>query len=114
MNKALLIGNVGKDPEVRYYEQDQAVAQVVLATTERGFTLQNGTQVPDRTEWHNVVFYRGMAKVVEKYVRKGDKLYVEMLSPKGHNGNVSTAGPAVSEPAPTVQQEEQVNGDMPF
>ena len=141
MNKALLIGNVGKDPEVRYYEQDQAVAQVVLATTERGFTLQNGTQVPDRTEWHNVVFYRGMAKVVEKYVRKGDKLYVEgkirsrsyddqkgvrryvteivaenmeMLSPKGNNGNVSTAGPAVSEPAPQVQQEEQVNGDMPF
>lgn len=141
MNKALLIGNVGKDPEVRYYEQDQAVAQVVLATTERGFTLQNGTQVPDRTEWHNVVFYRGMAKVVEKYVRKGDKLFVEgkirsrsyddqkgvrryvteivaenmeMLSPKGNNGNVSTAGSAVSEPAPTVQQEEQVNGDMPF
>ncbi|MBP3826496.1 MAG: single-stranded DNA-binding protein [Prevotella sp.] len=141
MNKALLIGNVGKDPEVRYYEQDQAVAQVVLATTERGFTLQNGTQVPDRTEWHNVVFYRGMAKVVEKYVRKGDKLFVEgkirsrsyddqkgvrryvteivaenmeMLSPKGNNGNVSTAAPAVSEPAPTVQQEEQVNGDMPF
>ena len=43
MNKALLIGNVGKDPEVRYYEQDQAVAQVTLATTERGYTLQNGT-----------------------------------------------------------------------
>lgn len=141
MNKALLIGNVGKDPEVRYYEQDQAVAQVVLATTERGFTLQNGTQVPDRTEWHNVVFYRGMAKVVEKYVRKGDKLFVEgkirsrsyddqkgvrryvteivaenmeMLSPKGNNGNVNTAAAAVSEPAPHVQQEEQVNGDMPF
>ena len=77
MNKAMLIGNVGKDPDVRYYEQDQAVAQLRLATTEKGYTLQNGTQVPDRTDWHNVVFYRGMAKVVEKYVHKGDKLYVE-------------------------------------
>ena len=73
----MLIGNVGKDPEVRYYEQDQAVAQVSLATTERGYTLQNGTQVPDRTDWHNLVFYRQLAKIVERYVHKGDKLYVE-------------------------------------
>ena len=73
----MLIGNVGKDPEVRYYEQDHAVAQIRLATTEKGYTLQNGTQIPDRTDWHNVVFYRGLAKVVEKYVHKGDKLYVE-------------------------------------
>lgn len=77
MNKVMLIGNVGKDPVVRYYEQDQAVAQLSLATTERGYTLQNGTQVPDRTDWHNIVFYRGLAKVVEKYVHKGDKLYIE-------------------------------------
>ena len=73
----MLIGNVGKDPEVRYFEADQAVAQLTLATTERGYTLQNGTRVPDHTDWHNVVFYRGLAKVVEKYVHKGDKLYVE-------------------------------------
>lgn len=77
MNKVMLIGNVGIEPEVRYYEQDQAVAQVRLATTERGYTLQNGTQVPDRTDWHNLVFYRQLAKIVEKYVHKGDKLYVE-------------------------------------
>ena len=75
MNKVMLIGNVGKEPDVRYYEADQAVAQIALATTERGYTLQNGTQVPDRTDWHNVIFYRGLAKVVEKYVHKGDKLY---------------------------------------
>lgn len=73
----MLIGNVGKDPEVRYFEADQAVAQLTLATTERGYTLQNGTRVPDHTDWHNIVFYRGLAKVVEKYVHKGDKLYVE-------------------------------------
>lgn len=77
MNKVMLIGNVGKEPDVRYYEADQAVAQVVLATTERGYTLQNGTQVPDHTDWHNLVFYRKLAKVVEQYVHKGDKLYVD-------------------------------------
>ncbi len=77
MNKAILIGNVGKEPEVKYYEGGRAVAQVALATTERGYTLQNGTQVPDRTEWHNLVFRNKLAEVVDKYVHKGDKLYVE-------------------------------------
>ena len=77
MNKVMLIGNVGKDPDVRYYDADQAVAQFPLATTERGYTLQNGTKVPDHTDWHNLVAWRGLAKVVEKHVHKGDKLYVE-------------------------------------
>ena len=73
----MLIGNVGKEPEVRYYDADQALAKVALATTERGYTLKNGTQVPDRTDWHNLLFYKQMAKIVEQYVHKGDKLYVE-------------------------------------
>lgn len=73
----MLIGNVGKDPDVRYYDADQAVAQLPLATTERGYTLQNGTKVPDHTDWHNVIFYRNLAKIVEKFVHKGDKIYVE-------------------------------------
>lgn len=73
----MLIGNVGADPQVRYLEQGVCVAQVSLATTERGYTLQNGTQVPDRTEWHTCIFWRKQAEVVEKYVHKGDKLYVE-------------------------------------
>lgn len=77
MNKVLLIGNVGKEPDVRYYDVDQAVAQVALATTERGYTLPNGTQVPEHTDWHNLLFYRKLAKIVESYVHKGDKLYVE-------------------------------------
>jgi single-strand DNA-binding protein len=77
VNKVILIGNVGKDPEVRHLDRNMAVANIVLATTERGYTLQNGTQVPDRTEWHNVVLWGGMADVVERYVRKGDKLYIE-------------------------------------
>lgn len=77
MNKIMLIGNVGKEPVIRYYDRDQAIATFSLATTERGYTLPNGTQVPDRTDWHNIVMYRGLAKIVEKYVHKGDKLYVE-------------------------------------
>ncbi|MGL4852258.1 MAG: single-stranded DNA-binding protein [Phocaeicola sp.] len=77
LNKVMLIGNVGKDPEVRYLDSGVAVATFSLATTERGYTLQNGTQVPDRTEWHNIVLWRGLAEVAEKYVHKGDKLFIE-------------------------------------
>jgi single-strand DNA-binding protein len=77
MNKVMLIGNVGKDPEVKYFDADQAVARVSLATTERGYTLKNGTQIPDHTDWHTLLFYRQLAKIVEQYVHKGDKLYVE-------------------------------------
>ena len=73
----MLIGNVGKDPEVKYVEQGVAVARLSLATTERGYALPNGTQVPDRTDWHNVILWRRLAEVVEKYVHKGDKLYIE-------------------------------------
>lgn len=77
MNKVMLIGNVGKDPEIRYVDAGVCVASLVLATTERGYKLQNGTEVPDRTEWHNIVLWRGLAETVEKYVKKGDKLYIE-------------------------------------
>ena len=77
MNKVMLIGNVGKEPDIHYYDADQAVAKITLATTERGYTLKNGTQVPDRTDWHNLVFYRQLAQIVEQFVHKGDKLYVE-------------------------------------
>ncbi len=77
INKVILIGNVGRDPEVRYVDKDVAVAQFPLATSERAYTLQNGTQVPERTEWHNIVLWRGLAKVAEQYVHKGDKLYIE-------------------------------------
>lgn len=77
MNKVMLIGNVGIEPDVRYVEKGVAVASVRLATTERGYTLQNGTTVPDRTEWHNIVLWRQLAETVEKYVHKGDKLYIE-------------------------------------
>lgn len=73
----MLIGHVGTDPEVRYVDQGVAVARFRFATTERGYTLQNGTQVPDRTDWHNVLMWRRLAETVERYVHKGDKLYIE-------------------------------------
>ena len=99
----MLIGNVGKDPDVRYFEQDQAVAQVRLATTERGYTLQNGTQVPDRTDWHNLVFYRQLAKIVEEILVDN----MEMLSPKPQ----TTDSDMASEPAPQPQANDN---QMPF
>lgn len=77
VNKVILIGNVGKDPEVRYLENNVCVANFTLATTERGYTTQNGIQIPDKTEWHNIVAWRGLAEVAEKYVRKGTQLYIE-------------------------------------
>jgi single-strand DNA-binding protein len=77
VNKVILVGHVGKDPEVRYLDKDVAVANFTLATTERGRTLQNGTQIPERTEWHNIVAWRGLAEISEKYIRKGSQLYVE-------------------------------------
>ncbi|MBP5195896.1 MAG: single-stranded DNA-binding protein [Bacteroidaceae bacterium] len=77
MNKVMLIGNVGVDPDVRYVDRGVCVAQLRLATSERGYTLPNGTEVPERTEWHNVVLWRQLAEVVDKYVKKGDKLYIE-------------------------------------
>lgn len=77
LNKVQLIGNVGKDPDVRYLDSGVAVATFPLATTDRGYTLANGTQVPERTEWHNIVLWKGLAEIAEKYVHKGDKLYIE-------------------------------------
>ncbi|MDO4726554.1 MAG: single-stranded DNA-binding protein [Porphyromonadaceae bacterium] len=77
LNKVFLIGNVGKDPEVHYFDSNSRKASFTLATTDRGFTRTDGTVVPERTEWHNIVVWRGLAEVVEKYVRKGSKLFIE-------------------------------------
>ncbi|MBN9301080.1 MULTISPECIES: single-stranded DNA-binding protein [Dysgonomonas] len=77
INKVILVGNVGKDPDVKYFDNGSVVANFTLATTERGYTAANGTQIPDRTEWHNIVCWRGLAKVAEQFVRKGTQVYVE-------------------------------------
>ena len=77
LNKVMLIGNVGRDPEVRYIEAGVATATRSLATSTPGYTLPSGTQVPERTEWHRVLLFRRLAEIVERYVHKGDKLYIE-------------------------------------
>lgn len=77
VNKVILVGNVGQDPEIKYLDNNLVVARFSLATTERGYTSQSGTQVPDRTEWHRIVVWRKLAEIAEKYVKKGSQLYVE-------------------------------------
>lgn len=77
LNKVMLIGNVGKDPDVRYIDNGVATATLSLATTTPGYTLPGGTQVPERTEWHRVLLWRRLAEITERYVHKGDKLYIE-------------------------------------
>jgi single-strand DNA-binding protein len=77
VNKVILVGNVGKDPEVRYLDKNVAVANFTLATTERGYKTASGIEVPERTEWHNIVAWRGLADLSEKYIKKGSQLYIE-------------------------------------
>jgi single-strand DNA-binding protein len=74
VNKVILMGNVGKDPEVRHMDNNLVMARFTLATNERWLKDGNRTE---HTEWHNIVMWRGMAEVAEKYVRKGTMLYVE-------------------------------------
>ncbi len=75
LNKVMLIGNVGKDPEVRHLESGIPVATIPVATSER-YKDKNG-EPKEQTEWHNVVLWRALAEFAEKYLRKGMQVYVE-------------------------------------
>ena len=75
VNKVILIGNLGKDPEVRHLEGGVAVARFPLATSE-SYKDKSGQRV-EKTEWHNVVLWRGLAEVAEKYLRKGQSVFIE-------------------------------------
>lgn len=75
VNKVILVGNLGKDPEVRYLDSGIAVANISLATTEN-YKNKNGDRV-SQTEWHDVVLWRGLAEVAEKYLEKGSSVYIE-------------------------------------
>ena len=125
VNKVILLGNVGKDPDVRYPAQGQIVATFSLATTERAYTAAGGQQVPERTEWHRIMLWRRLAEIVERYVHKGDQLYVEgqlrtrsYTDKKGKDHSITeiwaenlqmltprsqSAAPAQSAPAATAQ-----------
>lgn len=75
VNKVILVGNVGKDPETRYLDENTPVCKFPLATSEV-YRNKNGEKV-EQTEWHNIVIWRGLAQVAEKYVKKGSQLYIE-------------------------------------
>lgn len=78
MNKVFLKGNVGQDPRITTFKDGGKVAQFTLATTERGFKTKDGKDIPEQTEWHNIVVRRtGLAGVCEQYVKKGTPLLVE-------------------------------------
>ena len=76
-NKAILIGFVGGDPSVHYSRRGSCQASLRLATSVPGYTRRDGTQIPDRTEWHTVVIFGTLAQFVERWVRKGSHLLVE-------------------------------------
>lgn len=128
----MLIGHVGAEPTCKTLDKGIAMAQVRLATTEKGYTTSSGQQIPDRTEWHNLIFWRKLAEIVQKYIHKGDKLFIEgkiqsreyekdnvkhkitdivvdnmeILSPRQQVQNQSQPTPP---PPPPVEQ-----GDIPF
>lgn len=77
MNKVILRGNVGQDPQITNFDKGGKVAQFSLATTERGYKTQDGREIPDVTDWHNIVVKRsGLAGICEQYVKKGTPLLI--------------------------------------
>ena len=76
VNKVILIGNLGQDPEVKYMPNGNAVANITVATSESWKDKNTGEQV-DKTEWHRVVFFRRLAEIVGEYLKKGSKIYIE-------------------------------------
>ena len=76
MNKVILLGNVGKDPQIRFVEK-RPIASFPLATTEPARRAPNGAEIPERTEWHNIVMTDKFAEFAEKYIRKGRRMLVE-------------------------------------
>ena len=76
INKVILVGNLGKDPEIRYMSNGGAVANITLATSEAWKDKQSGEQ-QERTEWHNIVFFNRLAEIVGEFLKKGSQVYVE-------------------------------------
>lgn len=76
VNKVILIGNLGQDPEVKYMPNGNAVTNITIATSESWKDKNTGEQV-DKTEWHRVVFFRRLAEIVGEYLKKGSKVYIE-------------------------------------
>ena len=128
VNKVILVGNLGKDPEVRYLDSGVAVANFSLATTEN-YKNKEGERV-SQTEWHNVVLWRGLAEVAEKWLKKGSSVYIEgkirtrKWEDKDGNTRYSTeilgdnmtmlGGKPSSEVSPTTSEKLDSKDDLPF
>lgn len=129
VNKVMLLGRLGADPKLN----DKKVANVSLATTEKGYTAKDGTKIPEKTEWHNLSMFGTLAETACKYLKKGDMLFVEgklstytyekngekrfytsvvvsemrMLSKRGGDASGTTSAPSPSMP---TEKED----DLPF
>lgn len=77
VNKVMLVGNVGQDPQVRNLTDGTKVCTISVATTQRGYTRRDGSKVEPRTDWHSVVLWRKNAEVAEKFVKKGTQIHIE-------------------------------------
>lgn len=77
VNQATVIGFVGDEPKIVNTQNGSKIASLSIATTDKGYTKQDGTTVPDKTEWHNVVLFGRLAEVAEKYIHKGASVYVQ-------------------------------------
>jgi single-strand DNA-binding protein len=137
VNKVILIGNLGKDPEVHYFEENRGVARFTMATTE-SYKDRNGER-QEQTEWHNITIWRpGLVGLAEKYLKKGSKIYVEgrlrtrsweddnqntrytteivvdnmtfLGSPQGGGGERSAEAPAARAPQPAVSSGSSDSG----
>ena len=76
INKVILLGRVGKEPEIKQFDGGNK-ASFSLATTERGYVSKTGETIPDRVTWHNIVCWKGLATIAERFVKKGDLVYIE-------------------------------------
>lgn len=138
INKVILVGRLGKDPEVRHLENGASVANFSMATSETYKDRQTGEK-REQTEWHNIVLWRGLADIAEKYVKKGDMIYVEgklrtrswekdgvtryttevvgdsmqMLSSKNENASSKSEYQPVSVDTP-VPEKTSESDDLPF
>jgi single-strand DNA-binding protein len=133
INKVILVGNVGADPEVRALDGGAKVARIRLATTERIYNKEKN-ETKELTEWHSITLWRGLADVVDKYIRKGAQIYIEgklrtreydkngvrcyateivaeELKMLGKREGVSQSAPA---PAPAPVVDIPMSNDLPF
>ncbi len=140
VNKVILIGNLGQDPEVRYMPNGNAVANVSVATSE-SWKDKNSGEMQERTEWHRVVFFRRLAEIVGEYLKKGSKVYVEgrlqtrkwqdqngndrytteivadqmqMLDSRGGGSASYDSAPSQSSSGPAPGPDQDFDDDIPF